>query len=173
MYLEAALIVSDWLKHPEYGVNAMIDDLDLDTGDEAPPAIVDIVNEAEDIEVAGKKEPQNCPAIYVMVDDPIIIDTTIGSGVKQRITDLPVAIRYIIINTDLVTLRRETMYTLRAIKRSLWRLDKNANVNSRTRNGICIIRAVNLIVMEIRESLGDATVVGAIVVTYEADDTDP
>lgn len=173
MYIEAAKIVSDWLKNANYGVNAMLATIPLESGDESPPAVQDILNEVDDIEATARRQPQNYPALVIVTDDPIIIDPTIGTGVKQKISDLPVAIRYFNTETDLVRLRRQTMYTLRAIKKALWRLDYNANQDDRTRNGVCLIKANQIIAMEIRETVGDATVVGALVATYEADDLDP
>ena len=173
MYLEAPLIISDALKDDLIGVNAMIATLNLDAGGSGPVMVQDIVNEAENVEVAAKLEPQNYPAIYVMLDDPILIDPVEPTGLRQKITDLPIAIRYIMIDTDPVALRRQTMYTLRAIAKTLVRLEKNENLAKRTRNEICLIAMTNLAMFELRETLGDATVVGAVVVTYEATNTDP
>lgn len=173
MYLEAALIISDALKDELIGVNAMLATLDLDMGDRGPVMVRDIANEAENIEVAAKLEPQNYPAIYVMIDDPILIDPVEPTGVKQKITDLPVAIRFLIAEDDPVQARRQTMYTLRAIAKTLVRLEKNENLAKRTRNKICLVAMTNLAMFEIRETVGQGTVVGAIVVTYEAVNTDP
>lgn len=173
MFLEAPLIIGDALKDEEIGVNAMISSLALEAGDKGPPMVKDIVNEAENHEVAAKIEPQNYPAIYVMLDDPILIDPVEPTGLRQKITDLPVAIRYITNVDDPVQIRRETMYTLRAIVKTLVRLNKQVNLAKRTRNKICLTAITNLAVFEMRETIGDSTVVGAVVVTWEATNTDP
>jgi hypothetical protein len=173
VYYDAVKIISNALKDGTIGVNAMIDTLDLPDGVSAPPDVVDIVDEVTNVEVADKLQPQNTPAIYVMLDDPIIIGPLDMNGVKQKIEDLPIVIRYLTRNAEPVALRRQAMLTMRAIVKTLVRLDNNANSSMRELNQIYLIAMTNLAVMEIREGIGDAMAVGAVVVTYQAENQDP
>jgi len=173
VYYDAVKIISNALSNVTIGVNAMIDTLDLPAGISAPPDVVDIVDEVTNIEVAEKLQPQNTPAIYVVLDDPIIMGSMEQNGAKQMITDLPIAIRYITRNVDTVSLRQQTMLTLRAIVKSLVRLDQHAYESLRELNQINLIGMTNLATMEIREGIGDAMAVGAVIVTYQAENLDP
>ena len=173
MYYEASKIISAALKDATIGVNAMITSLSLPAGVSRPPAVADIVDEGTDIEVANMLGPQNTPALYVMLDDMIQMAPEDPNQVKQQIIDLPIAIRYMTRNVDSVTLRQEAMLTLRAVIKTLIRLDRNENADKRDLNGIFLIAMTNLTALDIRESVGDAMAVGAVVVTYQAENTDP
>jgi len=175
MYLEAVEIIGDWMKDSNNGVNAMLSQLELSPGDLRPPTVKTIMDESRDQEVIKRMEPQNVPAIYIFLDDPILVNAIDPTGVQQKIEELPITLRYITREIEPVKVRRHTMYTLRAMLMSLNRLNLPDNQSSRVKNSICLEVIVSVATLgDILEKVGDAsTVTGAVISTWMATDRLP
>ncbi len=173
MYYEAPVMIANALKHSVIGVNAMIESLNLESGVQGPPMVRDIVNETEHPEVANRLDPQNTPALYVMVDAPLLMDGGDPMQLKQNIQDLPVSIRYVTREVDSVRVRVEAMYTIRAVVKTLTRLNRNEYLALRQRNQITLEAIKDIAVLEIQEDVGDAVSVIGLVVNWTACNRDP
>jgi hypothetical protein len=173
MIIEAVRIVRSWLEDDQYGVNAMIATLTPNVGDLDVPEVKEILDEVTHQQVMLGEPPTRSPAIYIMLDEPVQMEAIAPTGNSQKITDLPIAIRYLRAKIDQDKARLATLYTLRAIVKSLVRLDKNVNQSSRSLNNIYLERMINLSVLDPRETVGDCQVMGAVLVTYQAFENDP
>ena len=175
MYLEAVEIVADWLKDGEHGVNNLLLSLPLDAGEaDRPPQIALIQDEARDDAVILRKEPIDFPAIYVLLEDPILVNAVDPTVIQQRIEELPISIRYITRNVEPVSRRRHTMYTLRAILKSMNRLNLQENEDARGRNQICLDAIVQTNALgNLTEKIGNMSVTGAVIINWSAVDIQP
>ncbi len=174
MILEPVELVTTWLKHETYGVNALLRTLLVDSSDSVPQ-VEGIFDEENDEQVMNRQDPQDAPAIYVMADDPVYMDPPDPTGVRQKIPEFPIVIRYLTRSTDLRKIRRDTRYTIRAIVKSLNNLNLPTNRTSRTKRSVYMVGIKEITALGgIREQVGDATsVTGAVIVVWDVDDQDP
>lgn len=177
MYLEAVEMIADWVKDPSNGVNAMLAGLTdkLAPGDVPPPQVKTIQDESRNVEVIKRMEPQNVPALYIMLEEPILVDAIDPTGVQQRIRELPISMRYITREAEPVKVRRHTMYTLRALLMSMNNLNLPDYESNRLRRSVCLEAIVSTAVLgDIIEKVGDvSSVTGAVIITWSAVDTAP
>jgi hypothetical protein len=172
MMLETIRIVTDWVQDATDGVNANLDTIDYDGSDTAPDDVAYFGDDTRDEIVALRKDPPKYPAIYVTEDAPWTMEGEVNT-ICRRAEDITIAIRYLIRAHDRYSGRRDTYYTLRAVVASVKELMDNANLASRTRDNVCIESAESISQLIVHEAVGEATVTGAVVVTFRVIDTAP
>lgn len=183
MYLETLRMVTAWLKHEQYGVNAMLGVVPIDPVDNTPNPIATlsnagglaVFNEPDCEEVITKREPIALPALYVTSEDRITMSgEPIPDGqVRYVESGIPIVIRYI---TDVQPLTKAVIdgyYTLRAAAKSLAEFSKQVHEADRTRNMILIIHGTSLDYLPIDEAVGKVRASGAIIPTFHARDAAP
>jgi hypothetical protein len=172
MILETLRIVTDWMNHPVHGLNAQLPGIARDAGDPQPPLVLTIVDPTRDKRCAKFDTPVNLPAVYVHLDGPVTGQGEIPT-VFRDFDSASLGIRYLVRNPDTEEAARDTLYTLRAIVRSLRELLKDANADSRNRNGVYIQTATRLDYGPWQEAVGDATATGVVVFTLNVRDKTP
>lgn len=166
MILEAARIVSDWLQHPTYGVNAMLALVPKD-GAESPPPVVTFEDEVSDPRAAVGRPGPLWPALQIdvlgvdVVENQVVADQGDGSGV--------VRIRYVTANAKAHDAKRDGSYTIRAVAWSLRKLNQLAHEGSRTRNQIRLLPARQgaITVRPFYEELEDTVVTAVCLAPYD------
>jgi hypothetical protein len=120
----ATRLVDRWLKHPEYGVAAMLQTVPRLTpeGDlDEMPKVPDIYNDMETDELAKNLEPPTSPALVVYSDADPTVDV---KGDYRQITDaLIVSVAYITRDMPPARASLDGGYVLRAVRKSLTRFN--------------------------------------------------
>lgn len=183
MRLETQRIFVDWFKHATFGINSYIPTVPRDAGDPQPPFIaawdtddLAVFDETRHLWVAEKKDPPALPAIYVMGEGSLDVSGEPYPNGEIRVTEAPyvLVVRYITSVRDTVQAIREGEYTLRALLRSTRELMKNVNVDSRTRNGVCVeIMDDPVSYLPVVETVGQSRVSGAVVMNLQIRDGSP
>jgi hypothetical protein len=140
MILELCRIWTDWLAHPTYGINARLGDVERDTGDDVPPAIVTFAEPtshggAARLQLAADRFP--FPGLLVTP----YTEALLGDGVQTElfpVQDFPLAFLYVQGDDDVARAMQDGSYTIRAVLRAMNALVHPQHVASRTRNTIVI-----------------------------------
>lgn len=172
MILETERMVTDWLKNTSYGVAPKLLAIPVDAADVRPRAVQFIGCASEDERVLKQTDPPKFPALYVSSDGPLAVDGEVGTIFRDG-DALTIAIRYITKNYDSVEGVQDTLYTLRAVVRSLRDLLRNENAAARVRNSVLLIACTKMTYGRWEESYGSATVTGAVTATFKVRDTAP
>lgn len=167
MILEAARIVSLWLAHGTYGVNALLTSTIPREAGDALPTVTTITDEFESTLPAGGRLPSVLPALSVdtfaadVVENQVVADMGDGSVV--------VRVRYGASKANLAQAKRDGSYVIRAVATSLRILNRQAHEGSRTRNSLRLRPAQNgaVQVRPYYEELEDRVATALCVATYD------
>lgn len=169
MILEVIRNTADALGHATEGVNAELSNIQLDSGDTKPPDIVEILDTStSDVAARGSSGP-DWPVLVVSVDTPAVQEGLPSQQATDSAT-VETTIRYVTSDPDSAASVEDTLYTLRAIVRSIHNLQGRAS--DRKRNGIQMIKPNEMTFGETREEVGDGVVTGAVIVDWFVRDTD-
>lgn len=129
MIVEAVDIIADWLADATNGVNALLPGVARGHGDAVPPNVVSIFAETRNGEVARGKLPEETtptlyPALVVARPNTTGLITAVRTNRWDGAVELAIsyAVRQVV--SDLAL--RQAGYTIRAVLRSLWRLEDGA-----------------------------------------------
>lgn len=175
--LEIVRMVTDQLRDPLIGVEAMLATLtpDLET-DIIPVHIPFIGDETRDAEVADGQDPPALPALYVTEDGPLTVegevhtndhrDSLPGSGVL-------IAIRFVEGNSNTIEAVQARTYVMRAVVKSLRVMLDNAGAAGVLRNGIELVSCDRMEYGRWQEKLNEARVGAALVCQFVYRDNNP
>ncbi len=166
MILEAARIMSDWLQHPTYGVNAMLALVPKD-GTETTPTVATFEDDVSDPRAAVGRPGAVYPALQIdvlgvdVVENQVVADQGDGNCV--------VRIRYAQGKAKAHEAKRDGSYTIRAVAWSLRKLNQQAHEGSRTRNQLRLLpaRQGTITVRPFYEELEDAVVTAVCLAPYD------
>lgn len=177
--LETLELSKRCLAHLDFGVNAYLRGLPLTPGHIRPPEIVRILAEHDDDEAASGDTVMDWPVILITTDGPASRDAEKHLAMPHRLV-VPLAFRYIHSGVMDAERRRHTLYTLRAILRSLDQLTNESNTAvTRTLNDIWIISKSDLSVGIIGEAFqgeddqSSLILAGALRVSFFVQDDQP
>jgi len=166
MRLEVVRLVTDALNDPTTGVNAQLPGVPRDADDAMPPN-VNIYDETNDDFVIERLPPPKLPAIYVMLDGTITTTGQYLAGTYRETTrSVFVTLRYIVSNQDHVRGAADADYTMRAAVRAIAAMFYAGGQKTPVRNSIAILTLTSMSYIPARESVGDATVAGALVIEF-------
>lgn len=165
---EVVRIVSTWLEHATYGVNAQLDVVPRDGGD-PQPADVTVMDETSDPRAGRGRIPED--------DVPVVTVAMQGmTHLTEQVTDdgylaADLIIQYAARNVEMWKAKRDGNTVLRAVCWSLRYLRRReANDAARLRNNVALI-AINPIRFEPWfERVEDTLVVGTLTVPVTARD---
>lgn len=173
MILESMRAVTDWLNRDDYGVNHFLASIPVDEGDQPPSRVAVIYDETRDDLAARAEEPLVFPAIYVTMDLPFEMDGPIPTGQFREAASMTMAIRYLRKDWSTANAVRDTLYTLRAVVKSITELAKPAHADSRTRNYVGITAVNRVSQMLTAETVGESVMTGAVVLDLAVRDLAP
>lgn len=174
MNVEVLRSVADWLADATNGVNAEIDNVTLDAGDSAPTDIAAVLDETRSEILATKQIPneQATPFVFVWQHGEARFEQE--NQAKQDASNWEVAVAYFDRDTNAASAARDASYVLRATKRSLNRLHRNANLASRTRNSVIVQNGgIGLRLTRVNTGIQGAYVSQAFIATYNVRDNAP
>ncbi len=176
MILETTRILADWLGRQNLervgGFNDKLLSLPLDVGDKRPRTITEISDITRDEQVATRRDPYSLPAIYVIPDGDFEMEGEVSTNNREA-SEVPVAIRYLTDDYESYQAWQATMYSLRAIVKSLKVLAEDTNQGDRTRNNVCILSFNSIDQLLVTETVGNSRVTGAVVVSCYVRDASP
>lgn len=143
MIMETAVLLNEALESTVYGVNMKLRAVPRFGGHTEPPNVEAVLNVWEDDEVAeGVLTPSDWPALvldqFASAEDSGEVrgNPTAGasSGAFIELPSVPIQVIYLTQVADIGTAKRDAMYTLRAVRRTIseWMLDSNASTRCRT-----------------------------------------
>lgn len=178
MILEATVIVSEWLKNPTHGVNALLASIPrnkIKGGVYPKPEKVTIYDDCTDDCVAMELQPEATPAVVVFCDSEIRYDMDMQDHSDQKkgqkAEGLTMVAAYMVADKDPIEARQEGNFVLRAVKNSLNRYN-----NPRTRgrktvndhgilNDVHVVKISDLRVQRVAGSVGQLTLAGFVLAT--------
>lgn len=182
MRLETVRAVTDWLKDPVNGVNALLPGIPRDAGDDLPPLLAEADDELAAVYdvtrhewVRKRQNPPAQPCLYVTTERSFDLhgEEMVGTYVDTS-TPCVVIIRYLAAKSNTEVGTTDGEYTIRAIRQSIRRLMRQDNdAPARTRNGICILDWVRCTYYPVTETIGEHQVSGAVALHFTVRDTNP
>lgn len=167
MRLEVVRIVADWLADGTNGVNALLPGIPLDGGDSTPPVIASIVDETRSGVAARRHFPEDhpTPALFVFTGR----DARLMGEVHTHLRDAEISVTIGYVQKAATTENglRDAFYTMRAVERSLKKLQEQANEASRTRNNIAIIAAREFVYPNVFAEVGGLVMTAGVEAVYE------
>lgn len=177
MILETVRINADWLADATYGVNTLLAGVPRDAGDPQPAAVV--VRDGTRDGVVGRRQiphaaSSGTPELYVNFEPDGLTDLQPEVWTTYRDCDaLPVSVRYVIESAATEAAARDAYYTLRAVQRSLRRLNENTNAAATVRNQVELVELVSLRHSYPFAPVSDRVVVAALIAVYMVRDLAP
>lgn len=174
MIVECVDLVAEWLADGTNGVNALLPAVPRKAGDVQPASLAAILAETRNGEVARGKFPQattSYPALVVTVEGDIAIPPDVRTAKWEAL--VPVSMLYAVrqVASELGT--RDAGYTLRAVLRSIWKLEDPANAAARVRNNITLQGIERIDWLASAAELEDVVVLGGVRVVWRVVDTQP
>lgn len=171
MIVNTLRMIADALNDDEYGVNAQLATLPVDTTDTLPSSIAVIGDETQDDTFGYNRFPTALPAIGVIVD----ADTPMSGEVMSDNRDgtVTVLIAYANDNVDGAVGKTHTWLTFRAIQRCLRVWLSNAKASDRQRNGIQVISCLDMALATPTDNINDGKIASALRLTLAVRDTTP
>ncbi len=168
MHVQVTRMVTAWLEHDTYGVNALlpvIPRLKLDGSEDPEPPEVSVFNDVDFtvVESAVGIVPPSTPSI-VVVSDGTSRDVESGQPVKpgHKLEDWLVAVGYY----AEPGYREEAIvagdYTMRAISQSLQRLHGQRAKEYRELNGVMIARITQIDIERVAPGVPQSTLLGLV-----------
>lgn len=175
MQLAAIRIVADWLADDStgYSVNTLLDTVELDDGDDKPGPVT-VCDSTRHGWVARKHLSREGSGVQIPALAVFMGGDLVANGTPQtpdlRDGDIPIAIGYIEADGEHASGTAAGLYTMRAVKRSLYQLNLNENAASRTRNNVYLINWKEDRESEIAAKWNEAVVTTAIVTVWRVRD---
>jgi len=176
--LEATVIISNWLKDPTHGVNALLSTMPrnkIGAGTYTKPKPVSIYDDCTDDCVAMELEPDDVPAIVVFCDSDIrfLMDMHDPKEQKkgQKAEGLTMVAAYIVRDMDPLDARQQGNFVLRAVKNSLNRFNNPRTRGAQTSddlgrlNDVSVVKISDLRVQRVAGSVGQSTLAGFVLAT--------
>lgn len=170
---EPVRILQAWLADPTNGAQAELANVARDGSDPEPTAIVGVLDETTSAIIAQGRIPkeQATPLLFVwQFRDVVWSEENQGS---QDAPDVEVAIAYLDRDDNAEVAVRDSGYYLRAVKRSVIRLNRGANLASRTRNNVQLIAPYGMRLTRPGVEVEQAYVSRVLAVTYTVRDNAP
>lgn len=175
MILEVIRMVRDQLASESSGINAQLANLPMDDGDPIPPPVVRVIDPSRADEAATTdaiRDIADWPVVIVDVNTPAEFAGEVGSIYRDGV--VTVEIVYITASADTARYVTDTLYTLRAIVRSLRVLLLNENQQTLAlRNDVHIWVAESITYGRVDEKLEMGVVTGMVVLIAKVRDSDP
>lgn len=175
MILESVRILTEWLGHATYGVNALLPTVPRE-GTVAAPAAVTIMDSTRDARITRGHLPPltgtENPALLVSAADETI--TLVAPAVRPMPADAAVTMLVRYCTSDLDTARAEcaASITLRAVARSLAQLFVTAaGESARVRSSVQLVGLTDLRLATLYEATDDTIVTGGVLATLRVRDT--
>jgi hypothetical protein len=187
MHVEVARILTAWLKHETYGVNAMIDQVDRWTGyyeDDGTtqildprPADVDIYNDIDTKEIQSTSgiRPPTMPSLVIVVDaNPKTIDIAQVHKSGHEIS-AAAGFGYYAEQTDIGTEIIAGDYVLRALTKSLVRFNQPqlSRPFLRELNGILLARITGYETQRVASAVPESWLLGILFADLQILDKSP
>lgn len=181
MLTEITRLLSAWARHPDHGVNAQLANVGRlrmnGTSDPAPSAVtvyddIDSPGGDEDTQ-ALEIDPPKVPAIVVWVRSDIDMNLPDVNYLK---TGDPCIVDFAYITRDVPVkkARLDGQYTLRALRRCLWRFNRDAKRLELDRlNGIKILYVKTVSIQDIAAGVGQSMMWGLASASVHIVDENP
>lgn len=169
MLTEVTRIMAAWVRHPEYGVNAQLAQIGRlrmnGSSDPAPPLVTvyDDVDSAggDDDSLALEIDPAKVPALVVGMGSDVAMNMPDVNYLK---TGDPCIVGFAYITRDVPAkkARIDGQYTLRALRRCVWRFNRQAaKLNLNSLNGIKVLYIKTFTIDDIDGGVGRSMMWGA------------
>jgi len=174
MLLEVCRLWKAWLTDGTNGVNARLAGVEKDAGDPVPTALATIAEPTTHQGVGRLELPREFayPGLLILPPTEAQLEDGIATEIF-RAADFPVAFVWITQEPNTAVGYREGSYTMRAVLRAINALMENANVASRTRNGIVIEAMHGVSVPRPIAPVAQSTVSMAIFAGFQVTETNP
>lgn len=176
---EPLRMVADWLggrltdyQDQDQGLNAQLQAIPLDPGDQRPPEIRAVYDITRDNRVIKGDEFTDLPAVVVMYEAGAESEGHVITGYRE-IHTWPIAFRVLTAKQDTALAVQEANYLLRALVRSLTQFHRNENVERRRRGGLVIDNVTRFVFGQTWATVGNAAVVAGAVAWYHLRDETP
>jgi hypothetical protein len=168
MRLEAARIITAWLKHPTYGYTAKLALLPLDGSDVRPAAALTICDETDNASAAFRRfDGLPLPALITTVSgDPEYLDPDQPQTGDRTDAYLTLQVRYAERTSDSAAAIANGCYAITAVMASLRELHKNENIAARTRNSVQLVSCESVIEQGTYEQVEDTWLLAAVQLKY-------
>lgn len=172
MMLEPVIMIAEWLRDANYGVNKKIQDLPLVTGHVRPSMIRAVLDPFSDANTAKGLYPTNTPSLIVAPKNPAEWQGTVMTAdrTSQNVT-VQVQLFDRVANSQKGW--QAVHYTLRSIIRSLREWNKNDHAAARIRNEVQVICITSLQYGEVLYGEPPNAVVGMVEFTMTVRDCAP
>ena len=175
MIVETTRLVDRWLRHPEYGVAAMLTLVprSIPGGGEDPiPETPIIYNDTEHEEVAAEIDPPGKRSLVLFIDSEL--DTDARDKHRQIATGLQVVVAYISKEVPPLVAVREGGYVLRAVRMSLTRYNsQDLSAGYREVNGVKIASVNNMTQQRVAGAVGRSQLWGFVLAAVTVIDSIP
>lgn len=179
--VEAVRMVADWLagvtldaQGASQAVTVQLAAMSYDGSDTNPGLAGGVVDETRNGDAARNDIPATLPALVVSVEE-LEVDTATMVSTEQRGT-VRVLVRYAADNVVSASAARDSYYVMRAVRRSLQRLNLPGEANNgRKRNGVAILphRSESMRLVKVAAQPEDGGVTAAWMIPFEIWDLAP
>lgn len=154
-------------------LNAAIAATPLDGADTAPPAVVAVLNEADDNLTFREAESPPAPCIVIATKSAFVGHTTRFTGVQDWEGD--VIVGYINVGAIAQKNRRDAMYTLRAVKHVMVNalFQGNGQATARTRNNVALMWITSMQYGMTEQNEFGGVMTGALALTCKTREINP
>lgn len=175
MIVETTRLIDRWLRHPEYGVAAMLVEVprNLPGGGVDPlPIMPTILNDTEHEEVAAEIDPPGPVSLVLFADSDVEFDAT--DKHRQVGRQIVIAVAYITKDTPALTAVRDGGYVLRAVRRSLTRYNNQTlAVGHRELNGVKVAAIGQVTQQRVSGAVGKSQLWGFVLMAVTVIDSIP
>lgn len=167
---------SAWARHPEYGVNAQLAQVDrhrFDGSEDPVPPPVTVYDDIDDAELSLELDPPTVPALVVFTDSDVDANLLDPHYLKTG-DNVIVMFAYI---TREVPPRQAVIdggYVMQAVRRMAWRMnDQRASRGYRELAGIKLAAVKTVSLQRVAGGVGRSELWGLAMVQCQAIDTNP
>jgi hypothetical protein len=169
MQLYTCVAVQEWLQGKTLGstgVNEMLANFQ--------PEDMRLGNPYDDKFVAEWSDPPRFPALYVVPDGPTIVEPEVATHNRDG-ESVPVAVRYIVKNSNATLSNRQAAYTLLAIDKSmkLFLAESPEGRAARERYGFCIRQRLQSTYGRWNEAVGSSVAIAVFAMDFEVRNNRP
>jgi hypothetical protein len=180
MQNEITRLWTRWMQHPQHGVNAQLAFVprnrfaaDGSLLEDAAPDPVAIYNDVDNPELALALDPPSTPAVLVFTDSDADVNVLDAHYLKTG-ESVIVAFAYVTRDVAKEQAVQDGGYVLRAIRRSVWRMNKQSLSNGyRELNGIRILSVGRTTTQRMGGGVGQSELQGFVLASVSAVDTAP
>lgn len=171
MIIEVLRLFTTGLLNSTYGINQQIGSLDVFSGDTVPPNVISISDESQNIVVANSRILKPMPSIAVVQAGPAELDPNVLTTVRDG--EVTIGIRYYAENSQTQNIRRNALYTMRALEKFLQDFFNDTNDADRIINNIQVCAVLDLRHESITAFEEDNILIGQLTLTLLVRDTRP